>query len=93
MALMIETRKQWIVMANNKKSVVKSILNYSSLGIEMGLCVAIGLAIGYYLDKKIFHTYPYLSIVFMFVGIAAAMRSIYKTAKKMERENERDDSK
>jgi len=80
-------------MANNKKDVIKSLLNYSTLGLEMGLCVAIGLAIGYYLDRKVFHTYPYLSIVFMFVGIAAAMRSIYKTAKKMEKENERNNSK
>ena len=80
-------------MANNKKDVFKSLLNYSSLGLEMGLCVAVGLAVGYVLDKKVFHTYPYLSIVFMFVGIAAAMRTIYRMAKKMEKENERNNSK
>ncbi len=90
---MIETRKQWIVMANNKKEVLKGLLTYSSLGLEMGLCVAIGLAIGWVLDKKVFHTYPYLSIVFMFVGIAAAMRTVYKMAKKMEKENERNNSR
>lgn len=73
---------------DSKKNVVKSMLSYSSLGLEMGLCVAIGVTIGYFLDKY-FETYPYLSIVFMFFGIAAAMKTIYKMAKKMEKENER----
>jgi ATP synthase protein I len=75
----------------SKKDVVKSMLSYSSLGLEMGLCVAIGLVIGYFLDKY-FQTYPYLSIVFMILGIVAAMKAIYTLAKKMEKENERDNS-
>jgi ATP synthase protein I len=74
---------------DNKKDVVKSLLSYSSLGLEMGLCVAVGLAIGFYLDKY-FHTYPYLSIAFLIVGILAAFKAIYVLAKKMEKENERD---
>jgi ATP synthase protein I len=74
---------------DTKKDVFKSLLSYSSLGLEMGLCVAVGLTIGYFLDRH-FQTYPYLSIVFMIVGILAAMKTIYVMAKKMEKENERD---
>jgi ATP synthase protein I len=74
---------------DNKKDVVKSLLSYSSLGLEMGLCVAVGLAIGWYLDKH-FLTYPYMSIAFMVIGILAAFKAIYTMAKKMEKENERD---
>jgi ATP synthase protein I len=89
---MIQTINAMTMSAmENKKDVVKSMLSYSSLGLEMGLCVAIGLVIGYFLDKY-FQTYPYLSIVFMILGIVAAMKAIYTLAKKMEKENERDDS-
>ena len=88
---MIKTRGSKMVMTalDSKKNVVRSMLSYSSLGLEMGLSVAIGVTIGYFLDKY-FGTYPYLSIIFMFFGIAAAMKVIYKMAKKMEKENERD---
>ena len=75
--------------SDSKKGLVKSLFSYSSLGLEMGLCVAIGLAIGHFLDKY-FHTYPYLSIAFLMVGIVAAMKSVYMVAKKMEKEDERD---
>ena len=77
---------------DSKKDVVKSLLSYSSLGLEMGLCVAVGLTIGYFLDKY-FQTYPYLSIVFMLVGIAAALKAVYIMARKMEKENERNKTK
>ncbi len=68
-------------------------MGYSSLGLEMGLCVAIGIGIGYFLDR-FFHTSPYLTIIFMIFGIIAAMRTIYQLLeKKIEKENERDKDK
>jgi ATP synthase protein I len=79
-------------LSEDKREVFKSLLSYSSLGIEMGLCVAIGIGIGYYLDKY-FTTAPYLTIIFMFFGIIAAMKTIYKLMKKLEKENERDKTK
>ncbi len=79
-------------LSENKRDVVKSVLNYSSLGLEMGLCVAIGIAFGYFLDRY-FQTYPYLTIIFMLFGIVAAMKTIFVLLKKIERENERDKDK
>ena len=64
-------------LSQDKREVVKSLLSYSSLGIEMGLCVAIGIGMGYYLDKY-FETSPYLTIIFMIFGIIAAMKTIYR---------------
>jgi ATP synthase protein I len=89
-----KNKKIKMIMAalDNKKDTVRSMLRYSSLGLEMGLCVAIGVAIGYFLDKY-FHTYPYMSIIFMFVGIFAALKAIYTMAKKMEKDNERNNTK
>jgi len=79
-------------LSENKRDVIKSLLNYSSLGLEMGLSVAIGIGIGYFLDSC-FKTYPYLTIIFMIFGIVAAMKTIFMLLKKIERENERNKDK
>jgi ATP synthase protein I len=78
-----------VAVTDSRKDEIRSLLNYSSLGLEMGLCVAIGLGIGYFLDRH-FATYPYLTVLFMLFGIAAALKSLYVLWKKLERENERD---
>ena len=79
-------------LSQDKREVVKSLLSYSSLGIEMGLCVAIGIGMGYYLDRY-FETSPYLTIIFMIFGIIASMKTIYTLMKKLEKENERNKNK
>jgi ATP synthase protein I len=76
-------------MSEDKREVIKSLISYSSLGLEMGLCVAIGIAIGYFLDRY-FLTSPYLTIIFMIFGVIAAMKTIYQLMKKLQKENERD---
>jgi len=73
------------------KDIIRSLLSYSSLGIEMGLSVAIGIALGFFLDK-VFKTYPYLTIIFMIFGIVSGFRTVYRIAKKMERKDESGDS-
>lgn len=77
-------------LSENKRDVIKSLLNYSSLGLEMGLSVAIGIGIGYFLDSY-FKTYPYLTIIFMIFGVVAAMKTIFTLLKKIERENREDE--
>ena len=74
-------------VSDSKKDVVRSLISYSSLGLEMGLSVAIGLGIGYYLDSY-FKTYPYLTIVFMFFGIAASLKALYMAWRKAQREED-----
>lgn len=81
-----------MTVQNNQNSVTRTLLSYSSLGIEMGLCVVIGLVIGYYLDKH-FTTYPYLTFIFMFCGIVAAFRAVYSAYKKLKRDDERDNNR
>jgi ATP synthase protein I len=79
-------------LPDSKKDLYKSLLSYSSLGLEMGLCVAIGIGIGYYLDRH-FETKPYLTITFMLFGVIAAFKTIYTLLRKIEKENERDRNK
>jgi ATP synthase protein I len=76
---------------NDQNNIVRTLLSYSSLGIEMGLCVVIGLAIGHYLDKY-FTTYPYCTFTFMIFGIVAAFRAVYSAYKRLKRDDERDNN-
>jgi ATP synthase protein I len=77
-------------VSDSKRDVVRSLISYSSLGLEMGLSVAIGLGMGYFLDSY-FKTYPYLTIVFMFFGIGASMKALYMAWKKAEKEERKEE--
>jgi ATP synthase protein I len=76
---------------NDQNNITRTLLSYSSLGLEMGLCVVIGLFGGRYLDKY-FTTYPYLTYLFTFFGIVAAFRAVYSAYKRLKREDERDNN-
>lgn len=52
---------------------------YSALGLEMAASVLIGVAIGYYLDKWL-GTGPWLMVLWMGIGFAAGVRSLYRAA-------------
>jgi F0F1-type ATP synthase assembly protein I len=81
-----------MTVQDDQKTIISSLLSYSSLGIEMGLCVVIGLVIGHYLDKH-FTTYPYCTFIFMFLGIIAAFRAVYSAYKRLKRDDERDNNR
>lgn len=55
---------------------------YSSLGLSVSLSIVIGLAIGVYLDRSVFHTTPWLTLIGLGLGIAAAYRNIGLAIKK-----------
>ena len=74
----------------SKREAFASFLTYGSLGLEMGLCVAIGLGMGYYLDRY-FKTAPILTLVFLIFGLVAGMKALYRTWKKAERESQVED--
>lgn len=77
---------------NSKKDNFTTLLQYSSVGLEMGLCVVIGITLGYFLDKY-FQTSPYLTILFMFFGIAAAIKTIVRLIKQVAKDDERNNGK
>ena len=66
-----ETRRQF-----------RQLAYFSSLGFSVALSIFIGLAIGIYLDRKVFQTTPYLTLLFLVLGILAAFRNIALAIKK-----------
>jgi len=62
------------------------------LGASIVFAIFIGAGIGYWLDGK-FGTFPYLSIVFFLLGIAAACRNVWIAVRKHVRDDQRQDVK
>ncbi len=48
----------------------------------MVLSIFIGLAVGIYLDRRVFNTTPWLTLIFLGLGIAAGYRNIGFAIKK-----------
>jgi ATP synthase protein I len=57
------------------------LLKLSSLGLEMGGAVVIGLLMGVWLDRR-FGTEPWLTFVFLGFGFVAAGKAVYKAVRK-----------
>ena len=69
---------------DKKNRPLSDLLRLSSVGLEMGVAVAIGWGIGYWLDKR-FGTDPWLMIVFLLLGVAAGFKSLIKAAREASR--------
>ncbi|WP_333654164.1 AtpZ/AtpI family protein [Dissulfurispira sp.] len=66
-----------------EKTLLKQLLEASSVGIHLVVSTFVGLAIGYGLDK-LFGTSPYLTVIFLIIGIIAGFRELIRIAKKQE---------
>jgi len=71
------------LMDEDLKTTIKSLGYLSAIGITMGLSIGGGAIIGYLLDNK-FGTQPWLMLVFLGFGIAAAFRSLYILYKRVK---------
>jgi ATP synthase protein I len=74
-------------MKEDKKKLYIRAMRYSAVGLEMGFSVAIGVAIGYFLDRY-FHTGPWLLLIFLILGVVAGFRGLFSLMKDLDK-NER----
>ena len=70
-------------MEKETRGMIGQLAKLSIMGIEMVVSTFIGLGMGIYLDKK-FETAPWLTIVFLIIGIIAGFRNIFREIKKLE---------
>ena len=75
------------LLGDDKGKLIRQIAAYSTLGLEMGLSVAVGAGIGYYLDKWL-KTEPWFLIIFLVFGVIAGFRSLYRAAKRLQKDLE-----
>lgn len=65
-----------------EQSLWRAGLLVASVGLEMAVAVAVGYFVGDWVDKKI-GTEPWAMLIFLGCGIAAAFRSLWRTAKRL----------
>jgi ATP synthase protein I len=65
----------------SKKIFSKHFILAWSVGLHLVLSTFVGLAIGYWLDK-VFNTSPWLTIIFLLLGIISGFRELFKMARK-----------
>jgi len=77
-------------MAEQKNGMFKY-MKYSVIGIEMAMSVVVGAAIGYFLDIWL-GTEPWMMLLWLIFGVIAGFRALYRTAKRIMKEMEKDDN-
>ena len=58
--------------------------SYMMVGVQFALAIFIGLAVGYWLDRKL-NTFPWLTIFWFFIGLAAGFKNVYRELRKIAR--------
>ncbi len=71
---------------------LKDLGTYGTVGLEFGLSVLVGLFGGQWLDRKL-HTDPWLTFIGMAFGVAAGVRTLWRTARRAQHELEAEDQR
>jgi len=66
---------------NSGPSAFKGFYDLTSIGIHLVVSTFVGGGIGYFLDKRVFDTFPWLSIIFLILGIVAGFKKIFEMAR------------
>ncbi len=73
-----------------KKKMYLTVADLSTMGFAMVLSIVLGLFAGVYLDRR-FGTEPIFTFVFLFGGIMAGFRMMYKTYMRFFKEENPED--
>ncbi len=68
-------------MKRETRRLLKDLGYFSTIGLSVALSIFIGLAIGVYLDRH-WDTSPWLTLIFLVLGIAAGYKNIGLAIKK-----------
>jgi ATP synthase protein I len=72
-------------MDRESKRWIQELTYYSTVGLSMVFSIFIGLALGVYLDRHVFYTTPWLTLIFLGLGIIAGFRNIAMVIKKIRK--------
>ncbi|NOY63904.1 MAG: AtpZ/AtpI family protein [Nitrospirae bacterium] len=70
----------------------KDLLEASTAPLNLVVSTFIGLAIGYGLDS-LFHTSPYLTIIFLILGIISGFRDLFRFARRQTKDEDDKENK
>ncbi len=72
-------------MKDDTRKLLRQVGNASTIGIQLVVAVFIGLFIGVKLDSKL-DTFPWLTLLFMILGVAAGFLNFFRFAKQQQKE-------
>jgi len=75
--LSLEAPRPGVAMRNDEPSVLKQLARLSTIGISLVAATAIGLLIGYGLDRWL-GTSPWLTMIFTIFGIVAGFLNLFR---------------
>ncbi len=87
-ATIFETKKILFLKEGDKRETrlyFRELAYYGSLGFSIALSIFIGLAVGICLDRWVFNTTPWLTVIFLVLGIVAGFRIIGLAIKKIRK--------
>ena len=64
----------------SKKTVLGKIITYSSIGIQIGFTIGIGIIGGVYLDRWL-NTGPWLTLLGLLIGVVSGFTRLYQIGK------------
>ena len=76
-------------MKKETRNYLRQLGDASTIGLQVGLSVFIGLAIGVWLDSK-FDTSPKLALLFLVFGVASGFLNYYRFIKRQQDEDKED---
>jgi ATP synthase protein I len=82
----------YMALSEDKKELLRILGNVSSMGISVAIAIAIGVAMGLQLDKW-FNSAPWFFFIFLFFGIVAGFRNVYRVSSKEIHRDEADRDK
>jgi ATP synthase protein I len=79
-----------------EKSLFKQLLEASTVGLNLVLATAVGLAMGYGIDYAMdkwfgLHTRPWFTIIFLLLGIISGFRDLFMIARRSSNESDKKD--
>lgn len=69
------------------KRLVSLMGRYGTIGLQMGLSVAIGLVIGVALDRYL-GTAPWMALIFLILGVIAGFVALFRLAKEIQKDQD-----
>lgn len=73
-------------MSGNRKEMLRLLSQFSTIGMTVAFSIFIGVGFGYFLDHKVFggRTSPWLTLIFLGFGVAAAFKNLYHMARRKD---------
>lgn len=78
-------------MGRQKAREIWKMAQLTSIGPTVAFSIFIGLGIGVWLDREVFGTTPWLTLIFLILGIAAAFKNILYAIQKAEKFSREDE--